>query len=403
MFTKVSRIALASAVLALGAQPAWAIDAGDFGAKLKSAVQLLGFSIDFATASAEGDSITLSEFTVHMTGEDSVILPGSVVFSGVAETGDGGYSVETASTDDITYDDPEEGVALALQNVAISGMTIPGTIDFNDLLPAAMNLYETASAGPLTVSMEGEDVFAIDSMMVSIGQSANMSELTSEFTVAGMRGDLSSIPDEEAQEVIAAFGLEQFSAEFGGRSLWYPETGRVVLEDVTFAVDNLASITIGATIHGYTRTFYQEVMKINVKMAEMAEAGDEISEAEMAGFEDAMLEKLMDVEIEAMSVRYGDASLFMKILDFAGAEQGVDGATFASGLKFMVPMMLTEVPNAGFKAMVTREVNAFINDPQSIEIIAAPETPVKFTDLSVAEDDPFALIDLLNLAVRANQ
>src|SRR5690606_13482658 len=129
----------------------------------------------------------------------------------------GGYNVETASTEDITYDDPEEGVALALQNVAVSGMTIPGTIDFNDLLPAAMNLYETASAGPFTVSMDGEEVFAIDSMTVSIGQNADMSEVTSAFEVTGMRGDLSSIPDDEAQEVIAAFGLEQFSAAFAGR------------------------------------------------------------------------------------------------------------------------------------------------------------------------------------------
>lgn len=403
MLHPVSRIALASAILALGAQPAWAIDAEDFGIKLKATVKLLGFSVDYASASVEGDTVTLSDFTLGIPGEDDVDLPGALIFTGVSETSDGGYAAQSASIEDIEIDDPEDGIAVSFRNVAIEGIVIPGTIDFADLLPATMSLYETISAGPLSVSIEGEEVFAIDSMSTWIERNDDFSELVSGISIEGIRGDLSVVPDAEAQEVIAAFGLEQFNASMTGTSSWFPESGRATLDDFAFAIDDLATLRMSGSVLGYTKAFYQDLMKINVKMADLLETEEGWDHETMAQLDETMMALFSDVEIERASLRYEDASLFMKILDFVGAEQGVDGATFANGLKFMVPMMLTEVPDADFRASVTQAVNAFIDNPQSFEIIAEPESPVSFDVFATAEEDPFALVDLLNVSVRANQ
>jgi hypothetical protein len=119
--------------------------------------------------------------------------------------------------------------------------------------------------------------------------------------------------------------------------------------------------------------------------------------------ETAMLEQLSALELESATIRYSDASLFMRVLDLVAAEQGVDGATLANGLKFMVPMLLTEVQNPEFSAMVTEAVNTFVDDPQNIEIAAEPDSPVGVDALMSAEEDPFILLDLLNVQVRANQ
>lgn len=403
MLNQVSRLALAGAIVTLGTPAAWAIEADDFGTKLKDAVQMLGISFEYGSARAEGDTVTLSDFTIFVPGEESSEIPGDVVFSGVTETGDGGYAVETASIADIELDDLDDGFALAFQNIAVQGINIPASIDVSNLLPAAMGLYQRASAGPLVVSQNGEEVFAVDTIAITMDQADGVEEITSSLLIDGIRADLTTIPEAEAQEVVAAFGIEQLSARVAGSSTWYPEAGRATFEDFVFAIDNLGSLTGSGAILGYDRAFYQDLMKINLKMAELAKSGEEISESEMAGIESAMAEKMMQVQIESLSLRYDDASLFMKALDFIGAEQGVDGATFANGLKFMVPLALAELPDAAFKTEVTQAVNAFIDDPQNFEIVAEPDEPVGVEALAAAEEDPLALVDLLNVTVRANQ
>src|SRR5690606_33536009 len=138
------------------------------------------------------------------------------------------------------------------------------------------------------------------------------------------------------------------------------ETGTLEIEDMSFIVDELATLRLAMTLEGYTTELYEEMMKLNLKLAEMAEAGEELSEEQMAQFDEAMMAHMADVALGDGSLRYEDASLFNKTLEFVGAQQGVDGETFKAGLQFMVPMTLAEVEDEDFKAMVTSAVNTFI-------------------------------------------
>lgn len=402
MFNQVSRIALASALIAFSS-PSWAIEADDFGAKVKEAAKLLGVSVDYASAAAEGDTVTLTDFTIYMPGEDAIEVPGSLIFTGVTEEADGGYAVAKASIADIEIDDEKEDMTFSFRNIAIEGINIPAAIDYTNLLDQTVGLYEKLNAGPMNLSVDGSQAFAIESISVWNDYDAAAGQLQTGMSIEGIRGDLTGVPEPEAQEVIAAFGLEQINASLSGTSSWDIESGRISLDDFALAVDNLATIRASGSALGYTRAIYQDVMKLTIKMSDLAEAGENVDGAAFSGIEDSMMALFAGIEIESVKLRYEDASLFMKALDFAGAEQGVDGATFANGLKFMVPMMLVEVPNAAFKASAQSAVNSFVDDPQSIEIVAEPETPVGIDALEVAIDDPFALIDLLNVSVRANQ
>lgn len=403
MLHSVSRIALASVFLTVGAQSAWAIDADDFGVKLKEAAKLMGISVEYASAKVEGDTVTLADFSLSVPGEDDIELPGALVFDGVTETSGGGYAARTATIDDIEVDDAEEGIAVSFRNVVVEGISIPGSINMADMLPATMSMYDTISAGPLSISIEGEEVFAIDSFSTQIERNDDFSEIVSSLAIEGIRSDLSAIPDDEAREVIEAFGLEQFNASLTGTSSWFPENGRATLDEFALSIDNLGTLKMSGAVLGYTKAVYQNLVKTNIKLAEQMQSADGWDDASMAQLDANMMALFSDMKLERASLRYEDASLFMKILDFVGTEQGVDGATFASGLKFMVPMALTEVPDAEFRASVTRAVNAFIDNPQSFEIVAEPETPVGIDVFEDAEDDPFSLIDTLNISVRANQ
>lgn len=412
MIKKISTVSLLSAALLAGtSQLAHAVEATDFADRLVEAGTLMGISFTYGSATMDGDTVTISDFTISIPGEDDAEVPGDVVFEGVAETDDGTYTAQRATIADFEYQDDEDDILVSFVDITVEGIELPADIGIDNVVELSFNLYDRIAAGPLTISdtSRGEplEVFAIDLMEITMDEPTADGGLPSRFTVSGIRGDLSEIDDPEARPVIEAFDIEQFTASVNMAGTWWPETGVAELEDMSFVIDNLASLSMAVTIDGYTQELYREMLELNIKMAEMAEAGIEIDDDQMAAMSDAMLEMMGQWRLVDGSIRYDDDSLFMKVLDFIGAEQGVDGETFKAGLRFMVPMALAEVENEAFKSMVTNAVNTFIADPQNFTISVSPAEPVSVSEFETRSDeieaDPFVLVDMLNLEISANQ
>ncbi|WP_421953078.1 hypothetical protein [Pelagibacterium sp.] len=406
--TKLSRLSLAAILMATTSQAALALEATDFADRLVETSKLMGVSFAYGSATAEGDTVTITDFVISTPGQDDIEVPGDVVFTGVAETDDGGFSAERASIADFEYTDEDEGFSVSFVDIAAEGIILPADAGIDAVIEIGFNLYDRISAGPLTVSDEtGTELFAIDLMEITMEEPTADGGLSSAYQVTGIRGDLSAIEEPEAQDVIEAFGLSQLNASMSGAGTWWPETGEGEVSDISFAVQDLGSLSLDFAVAGYTEEIYRELMKVNLKMAEMAEADIEIDEDQMMEMSDAMLEKMADLKLVGGAVRYDDDSLFMKVLDFIGAEQGVDGETFKAGLQFMVPMALAEVENEAFKSMVTSAVNTFIADPQNFTISVEPGEPVAFSEFegmeAEIEADPFILVDRLNVQITANQ
>ncbi|SDG61367.1 hypothetical protein [Pelagibacterium luteolum] len=406
MFKSISCLSLVTAALMAGAsQSAFALEANAFGDRLVETSRLMGLSFSYGSATLEGDTVTLSDFTFNFAGEEPHEVPGDVVFEGVVETPEGGYTAERATIADVEYTDEEEGVTLNFVDIVAEGIVLPAEVSLDNVIEIGLELYDRISAGPLLVTdADGSELFAVDLMEATVEDPAADGGVTSSYQVTGIRADLSAIEEAEAQEVIAAFGVEEFTASMSGSGTWWPETGELTIEDVDFVIDNLGSISLDLALDGYTEEVYRETMKLNLKMAEMAEAGEEISEEEMEAMSEGMIELMGGTRLVSGSLRYDDNSLFMKVLDFVGAEQGVDGETFKAGIQFMVPMMLAEVENEAFKSMVTSAVNTFIADPQIFTLSVAPAEPVAFTEFEEldVEADPFVLVDRLNVQISAN-
>ena len=411
MLNHVSRTALAAAALVFaGAQGALAQDATAFADRLVETSKLLGLSFSYGSAAIEGDTVTISDFTFAVPGEEPVEVQGDVLFEGVAETAEGGFTAERASIADIEHTGPMDGedMTLSLVDIVVEGIELPAQASIANALEVSFTLYDRISAGPLTVSdASGTELFAIDSMATWIEDPDAEGGILTAYEVEGIRADLSAVNDESVKPMIAAFGIEQFGASLSGEGTWWPETGRAEASDMSIVLDNLGAFRMAFAIEGYTRELHEELTKLNVKMAEMAEAGEEIDDDQLEGLSLAMGEMLGDMTLVSGSARYEDNSLFMKVLDFVGAEQGVDGETFKAGLAFMVPMALAEVENVAFKTMVNAAVNSFIADPQNFTISVAPEPPVAFSEFKARADeieaDPFVLVDMLNVQITANQ
>src|SRR5690606_34967459 len=173
MLNHVSRTALATAALVLtGTHGAFAQDATAFADRLVEASKLMGISFSYGSATAEGGNVTISDFTFAIPGEEPTEVPGDVVFEGVAETADGGFTAERATIADIEHtstmdDDGGEEVTVSLVDIVAEGIELPAEVSIANAVDIGFALYDRISAGPLTVSdAEGTELFAIDTFSV---------------------------------------------------------------------------------------------------------------------------------------------------------------------------------------------------------------------------------------------
>jgi hypothetical protein len=375
----------------------------------------MGMSVAYQDARAEGNTITLSGFTLRVPGEERFTV-GDLVFEGIAETPDGAYTADRASVADVDFEDGD--VALRLVDIHAEGIVLPAEVSLDSFLDAGAELYRRISAGPLTVTdLDGNPVFGIDLLEMTNERAGEDGGIVTAYSVAGIWGDLSRVEDHEVQEFVDTFDMAQMHASLSGSGTWWPQSGRIAVEETAFHVDNLGGISMSLTAEGYTEDFYRETIKINHKLAEMMEAGYDIDGGQMQMASEAILDRLSEMSLVSTSLRYEDDSLFMKVLDMIGAEEGVDGETMKAGLKFMVPMALAELDDEDFKTMVRDALNAFVDDPRNVALYLEPEHPIDLVELGAIFDEvllaelsfsqpsyAFAdLVDLLGVRIVANQ
>lgn len=401
MQNRISLIALFASAAAFVGTPVFAQDADAFGQRFVEVLAASGVNLSYESATADGDTIVLSNFTVTVPDEDPVELPGDLTFTGVAEGPDGSFTAETATVGDIEFE--EDGIAVVAANFLVEDITLPATYSAADL--SSLFLYRHASAGPVTVTVDGNEVLTIESFVAET--TGDETEVNSSYAMTGIVLDVVSLmaemDDDEAEEVLAAleaFEIERLVANLSGAGTWWPETGEAELTDLRFEFVDLGALSLSGRITGYTAELYSEMMKMQQKIAASAET---MNDAELDAMEEAALSMFQEVGLASFALRYEDASLFNKALAYAAAEQGVEPSTLASGLEFMVPMMMSEFGSPELSRMVTGAIEAFVADPQSLTISANPPQPLYFNDFIGVEEDPFALIDILGLTVTANQ
>jgi hypothetical protein len=118
----------------------------------------------------------------------------------------------------------------------------------------------------------------------------------------------------------------------------------------------------------------------------------------------AMLGLMQQLTLHAASIRFDDDSLTKKVLDYLGKQQGMSGSDIANQAKAIVPFLTAQLNNPDLSAQITTAVNAFLDNPQNIEVAAAPTSPVPFALIMAgAMSNPLDLTKTLGVKVTANQ
>lgn len=407
---KTARLLLLSGVAtaALVTQ-AMALDAQSFVDRLATVYKTVGYDFAFGAATLNGDTITVDGVTVGFSTEpalDPMHFDAEITFSGVAEAADGSYTVRSVTIPDIDSEfggeDGDPVGHVTLSEVRADNLYLPP----GDTVPAIaiMQLVGSISTGPLHLTRDGEHVASIDSMEAvthfnpSQG-SAELVDLRSTLAISGIALDLSSVGEEDpsAGAVIEALGLSTINGDITQDMSWTMADGRMVVDEFLFDFADVGALNIRADITGFTADVLDQLYAMQASMG-----GSEMTEEQAQAQMMSGMALMQGVSIAGASVRYDDASLAPKLLDFFAASSGADRAQFVEGLKAMLPAMLAETGIPALNDIVVPPVSAFLDDPQSLEVKVAPPSPTSLLVLMAAAANPAGLITALGLAVEAN-
>lgn len=400
---KTTTLMLATALVSLGAlQPAWALDAEAFLDRVEAVYATMGYDFQFGPATLEGDTIKVDGVTLTMAGEtEPTKLETELTFSGVAETEDGGFTAQSLTVPDIDSqfaDDPEGRVSLV--DMKAEDIWLPPADQVS--LETGLQSVASLSTGKLSVTRKGEEVIRIDGMQLasdfSYDDADALESIDTTFSVSGIWADLSTVEDEDPESgaMIEALGLTTISGDINESMSWSLADGHMVIDQFLLDFADIGSLDITADLTGFTMPVLEKLYALQASDA------DPTSEEAQAKQMMAGMEMLQSLSLTSAAVRYDDAGLANKLLDFYAGQSGANRATFVAGLKAMVPELVGQAGVQPLTDLVVPQVNAFLDDPQSFEVAVQPPSPTSLLVLTAAAANPAGLISALGLTVSAN-
>lgn len=379
-------------LVALSGFGASAQDANAVAQRLKETLAAQGADLNWTSASGSGGQVVLDGVTYGATGTPNTFTVGKVTLDGVAEA-NGGYTVGT--------------VTFPAVNFTQEGLTVTSTA-------ATLNNVRIPAAGQTDIvkNMLFYDSGKIDSIEFKLGDKQVGSVQNTNFTMtppdAGpmaftgvadkFSADLSAIPDPQTQAVVAALGYQQITGNVQVTGSWNPADGRMEISKYDIAVDDAGKLGLTFDIGGYTPQFLQALQDVQKQMAANP-GGDQTAQ------NIAMMGLMQQLLFNGASIRFDDASLTNKALDFMAKQQGADAAQLKEQTKTIIPFLLASSPikDEALKKQIADAVSAYMDNPKSLTIRAKPATPQPFSAIAAqGQADPAALTGTLGASVTAN-
>ena len=388
------RSLLAGAALVSLAGPAFALDGADLVNKLNATYATSGLSIGYSNIDVDGETVTL-EGAELKAGAQTPAKIGTVTMEGVEEDGKGGYTIETVSFENI--DMTKDGATVKASDLALAGVTVPASVTGGTL--DSLLMYETASTGPISVTKDGKELFSMSGMEANMTRMDADAGLEFDATFSDLKADMTRVEDPKAKDTLQKLGITSLDGEIAMSGSWTLADGKIAVDEYAFDFKDIGRLNLALEISGYTLDFIkgmQEALKA-------AEANPNKEEAN-AAMGMSIMGLVQQLSFNSASISFADASITKRLLDFAGAEQGVSGDQMAQSLKGLVPIMIAQLNMPELQNQVSAAVNAYLDDPKNIKVSAVPGNPVPFPMImGAAMGAPNTLPQVLGVTVSANE
>ncbi len=386
-------LAATSALVVVFAGSAYAVDGNAVAARLKAVYAEQGGTIEYSNVETHDSTVILQDTKVSTTGIKEAFKVGDVTLSDVSDVSGGGFKIGTLAMPDINYTpegEPDSKITVA--GITLQGITLPAEGATEPL--AKIFQYEKAEVKHLTVHAKGKDVFAADGLTATISPLTETSPVAFTTNVASFKADLSDVQDPKTKDTLKALGYETISGKIDAAGTWNVSDGRLNIEKMDFIADNAGTLGLKLDISGYTLDFIKGLQEATKNMDGKDENAKNM----------AMLGLMQQLSFTGASIRFDDASVTYKALDYVAKQQGSKRSDLIGQAKMIIPMAAAQLGNAEFAQSLGTAVGTYLDDPKTIEVKAAPAKPVPFAIIAAGGmADPKSLIKTLGVTVNANQ
>lgn len=391
-----TRILLASAALCAFTGPALALDGQDLLKKINASFASGGTTITADNIEVSGTDVVLKgvKFGVEGQAAEKPLTLEQLTLQGVSEEDDGAYYIERVDFPEVNVS--EEKSSFKVQDLYLSGVYVPGDVNAKGI--DSLMFYEEAHSGPVDVTVDGKSVFSMAEAVGTMGLSEDETTITFEGTVSGVKADLSTVEDPQAKAQIEALGLTTLNGNMNMSGSWEVESGTIDIEDYSIDFANVGKLSLAFSMSGYTLDLVKQMQE----QARMMQAQPQNEQAQQAAGL-AMLGLVQQLSLVNAQIRFEDAGITKRGLDYAGKSQGADGAQMAQMVKGMLPILLAQAKLGAIQNEISAAVNTYIDNPKALTIAAAPANPVAFPMImGAAMGAPETIPGLIGLKVTAN-
>lgn len=382
-------LALGAALCAMPLSSAWAQDIDTALERFRALLGEQGIEIAWANADIDGDGATLTGVTVVSEGAPQPV--GDVTFTGISEVEDG-FRVERIAMP--SYEATESGGTVTLSDVTMDGVFLPDA--GVDVAGAEIFFYERAVLGEARFEMDGREVFSLVNLHADVTPPEDDGELAFTGGAERFSADLTATDDPEQQEVIERLGYEQISGNMAFAGSWAASDGRLRLSQYDMVIEDAGTLGMTFDISGYTPAFIKSLRETTERMAANPD-GDQSAQGL------ALLGLMQQINIHGLEIRFDDASLTNRVIDYAAEDQGATRQDVVNQTKAVIPLLLAQLNAPQLMQMASGAASTFLDDPQSLTIRAAPTTPVPFAMvLAAGAAAPDLLVQQLGLTITAN-
>lgn len=386
------KLAFSTFLLPLPLNAAFAADPA-VAERIKVTLAAQGVDISWTGVSGDDSNVVLQGVSIKPAAEKEALPIGDVKLEGVTAA-NGGFDIATVSTS--AFERTQDGVTLNLSPFIIHDMKVPSEGSTDPL--GSLVMYKSAELSNLTVKVGDKTAFSMDGLAVQITPPADGKAMDFTANTGKFNADLTLVDDPKSKEAIEALGYQNISGNIAMAGTWQPSDGKMELSKYDIAVDNAGKLGMTFNLGGYTLDFIKSMQAMQKQLAAQPEGADNSAQGM------AMLGLLQQLSFNGASVRFEDASLTGKVLDYVGKQQGMSAKDVANQAKAIVPFGMAQLNNPELTAEVSAAVNKFLDDPKSLEISAEPPSSVPFALIMAgAMSNPLDLPKTLGVKVKANE
>jgi hypothetical protein len=327
------------------------------------------------TAKADGDNVTLTNVKMVAKQGGDVTIPVIVIESPLERTS-GGFTAASISFDAGKVVDKETTISWDKGLFKDAVVPAPSEINskakitpFSNMEMSTINVVSTETPAPIT----------IDSVSVALGDVIEGAPNDGQLRVSGVNipGDVLK-SDEQTKDWVEKLGYDKLTFDVGIDGAYDNAKQSFTFRSISFDGKDVGKLNITGTFGGLPRDKLQDPDKLS--------------------------ELAATATVDNAKIRFDNAGIVGRVIEMQAKAMGATSEQFVEQISGALPLLLSVVGNQGFQDRIATAATAFLKDPKSLTITAAPGNPVPIMQIfGAASTAPQTLPDVLAVDIQANQ